>query len=82
MLIKAITFEIHDFKANIHDDYVIELTPENLELVNTHRHTRNIAFASFQDFDFARKMHTPADFIDTRILIAVINRLADKYTNA
>lgn len=63
MLIKVIHFEIADFKAKTVQEYCMLDTPYNQELVLSHRATRSIHFGKEFDFDYARKMRIPSEFI-------------------
>lgn len=59
MLIQAISFEIHNVKAQIHEEFLVEATDENYEMILRHRFTRQIQFVKAFDFEFAHKEHTP-----------------------
>lgn len=59
MLIETITFEIRDFKHGTFEEFVVENTPVNFEMISSHRCTREIMFIQLLDFDFARKERIP-----------------------
>lgn len=63
MLVDAITFEIHNSAKGIHEQFLIENTVWNQEKVFAHRFTRNIEFIPVFDFQFAREMRVPTEFI-------------------
>jgi hypothetical protein len=63
MLISTIQFEIRNVKENYCEQFVIENTLENQELVFTHRYTREIKFVEMLTFDFAKNIHIPAEFL-------------------
>lgn len=73
MLIKTITFEIHNFQTHISELFVVENTPEMQEKILTHRYTRNIQFDQMQDFQFRREMRIPSEFIDMNIWIRLLS---------
>lgn len=64
MLIQAISFEIHNAKFGIHDEFLVEATNENYEKVLQHRFTRQIRFVKTFDFEFAKKERTPLSFVE------------------
>ncbi len=64
MLISTISFDVHDFKNNISQSFIVENTIENLELIEGHRFTRAISFAKEFDFDFNRKSKMPTFMIE------------------
>lgn len=72
MLINTINFEIHDYKTQTFGEFMMENTIANQEMVFTHRFTRNITFGKEFDFDFEKKMSAPLEFIDERILAAIV----------
>ena len=59
MLINAITFEIRDFTTGNSEQFIVENTEVNFEMIAGHRYTRDIQFTSMFDFEFERKEHTP-----------------------
>ena len=59
MLVETITFEIRDFKTGQVEEFVIEDTPTNYDLVAHHRFTRGINFIKMFDFQFVSRQHTP-----------------------
>ncbi len=75
MMLPTISFEIHDFKNDIHGEFLILNTIENQEKVLTHRHTRDIKFGKTFEGQFKREMRMPAEFIDSRILVGLFANL-------
>lgn len=59
MLVKVIEFDIHNFTNHITEEYVIEYSPLNYELIAGRKDTRNIRFTSLFDFEFERKANPP-----------------------
>lgn len=75
MLNNVMTFDIHDFKTNITESYVVLNTEDNQEKVLTHRFTRNIQFSQMFSFQFDKEMRMPIEFIemDTWMRIVTLN---------
>lgn len=59
MLIETISFRIFDFKKGTDDEFLIENTIQNQEMVFQNRHTHAIQFGQTFDFQFAREMCEP-----------------------
>ncbi len=64
MLVQAISFEIHNVKLNIHQEFLVEATEDNYEKVLQDRFTRQIQFVRVFDFEFAKKESIPLSFIE------------------
>lgn len=58
MLIETITFEVFS-KTNGSEEFVIENTETNYEMILRHRFTRQIKFTKAFDFEFAKKRKAP-----------------------
>ena len=59
MLIPTITFEIRNFKNGTAEEFVVENSASNFELISMHRFTRDIKFGEMFDFEFAHKYNAP-----------------------
>lgn len=73
MLIETITFDIHDFKSNITESFIVENTIANQEMILTHRYTRNIKFDRMFDFQFESEMRMPIEFVTDETWMRLIN---------
>lgn len=73
MLIKTISFEIHDFTNHISEKFLILNTEDNQERVFTHRFTRNIKFTETFAFQFEKDMAIPVEMIDITTWMQVLN---------
>jgi hypothetical protein len=71
-MLHVIRFDIHNYADNATEEFIIENTIENEELVFTHRYTRNIRFDKMLDFQFEKEMRTPVEFIDARVWLALL----------
>lgn len=63
MLIETITFEIHNAKEGIHEEFVVENTIEMQEKIFTHHFTRAIHFTKMFDFEYIKNQRIPSDFL-------------------
>lgn len=77
MLIPVIKFEIHNFTTNISEQFIVSNTPENQELVFTHRNTRNITFDRMFDLQFETEMNMPLEFISMATWMQLSSFLAN-----
>ena len=68
----VIEFDIHDFENHTDEHFVVENNDENLELIYSHCHTRDIQFTKMFDFEFDKKERIPVEFIDPVILMTVV----------
>lgn len=59
MLIETIEFEIRNFTTHEFEEFVIEDTEVNYDLVMRHRFSRNIKFVKRFDFQFAKERKAP-----------------------
>jgi len=59
MLIETIKFEIRDYTTGAAEQFVVENTATNYELIATQRNTRDIHFEQMFSFDFERKQNVP-----------------------
>lgn len=59
MLIDVITFEIRDFKTGNSEEFVVEYSNANFDLIAQHRFTRDIQLTAMFDFEFISKERTP-----------------------
>jgi len=71
MLIETIQFEIHNFLNNTSDEYTIENTIENQEMVLGHRFTRQIHFVKMYDFQYEKEMRLPVEFLSPAVFITM-----------
>jgi hypothetical protein len=69
MFVKTIAFEIADVVNGVVNEFLIENTVENQEMVLSHRHTRAITFGKMDENEFAEIAAIPAALIDDIILI-------------
>jgi hypothetical protein len=63
MLIETIEFQIHDFSNNTTEEFLVENTIENQEMVFSHKFTRQIKFTKTFAFQFEKEMRIPAEMI-------------------
>jgi hypothetical protein len=80
MLIKTITFEIPNLQDSTTEEFIVENTPENYEMVMTHRRTRNIKFDRAFDFEFEKIERMPVEFIDARVWLALLPEMEEMMT--
>jgi hypothetical protein len=59
MLINVIQFEIRNFANGSFEQFTVENTADNFELITSHRCTRGIQFETVFDFQFERIEKTP-----------------------
>lgn len=64
MLVPTISFEIHDFKNNVSEQFLVENTDENWEKILGHRYTRNIQITKTFAFQFEKEERAPVEFIE------------------
>ena len=75
MLIETITFDIHDFKNNTTEQFLVSATEENYEMILAHHFTRNIKFTQTFNFQFEKEMRMPIEMIseDTWMRMVELN---------
>jgi hypothetical protein len=72
-LTSVITFEIHNFTTHISEEFVIENTLDNQEMVFSHRNTRNIKFSQMFSFQYEKEMNMPLEFVSMDTWIRMLN---------
>jgi len=73
MLVKTISFDIHNFTTSETEEFVIQNTIENQELVFGHRYTRNIKLTEMFNFEFERRMRMPIEFISELTWLRIVS---------
>jgi len=82
MLIKTISFDIHDFNANTTESFLILDTIENQEFVFTHRYTRNIQFGKTFDIQLENDMRMPVEMISDSVWLALLPEMEKEMENS
>jgi len=79
MQIEAISFEIHNANLNYREDFLVEATEDNYDMILQHRFTRQIKFVKVFDFQFEKEEHTPVSFIDVPDAIDPIDEMVGAF---
>lgn len=72
MLTQIIRFEKGDYSTGVFEEFIVDNTVDNWELILSDRFTRNIKADQMQDFQFAREMNMPAEYVDMSIWVALL----------
>jgi hypothetical protein len=72
MLVETIAFEVRDFVTGEFEEFRVENTEENYEMIAGNSQTRQIQFEKVFDLQWPKLKRTPAFMIDPRIIAAVI----------
>lgn len=64
MLVKAISFDIHDFKNHTDESFLVPDVGCNYEMIAGEKFVRAVHFVKIFDFQFEKEMRVPAFMIE------------------
>ena len=73
MLIETIAFEIHDFTTNTSEQFLVENTDDNWEMILAHKFTRQIKAGKTFNFQFEKEMNIPAEMVSMDTWMRLFN---------
>jgi hypothetical protein len=59
MLLETITFEMHNFKTGVSEEFLVENTELHFAAIARQRFSRNIRFTQTFDFQFTKEYRAP-----------------------
>ncbi len=78
----VIKFEKGDYSTGAFQEFIVDNTPENWNLILSDRFSRNIRAEHMFDFQYEKEMSIPVEYIDMRIWATLTTLLFDSNQQA